>query len=416
MAHRISLEILELIFSNLVHDLLEEKKVREARKLRLVSKSVQKVVDRFLYRKIEVPSGPSRMVQRFCDAMIERRRIAPWVQEVSLEQTDEEDREESEEEPEEESDSGGPAADPKPVEEFRKVSHADKLAAAKELLKSKFRANGQRIHSEEDWIKRLSDRDIVKWAFMLQLPNLVTLTLETRKGRFAETATLLRLPRLQNLTLTIDVGPEGKYTADVPFEEVLESIISSTDRLKSLAYEDKTGSCSFPKTHNAPKLKRILDKHAAQTLEYLDIALAMNDEKDWRLPQEYTDISGCFGSMQNFIKLEELYIQFEVLLGRPEASQHRLKDVLPADLKVLTCVSIYDYHGNDPVNDGPVWAEPGYLPHFTELAEAAEDSQRFASLDSVKVDRYRKDEFNPPQSGNYVDGVLGRSRISFGWY
>jgi hypothetical protein len=98
------------------------------------------------------------MVQRFCDAMIERRRIAPWVQEVSLEQTDEEDREESEEESEEESDSGGPAADPKPVEEFRKVSHADKLAAAKELLKSKFRANGQRIHSEEDWIKRLSGR------------------------------------------------------------------------------------------------------------------------------------------------------------------------------------------------------------------------------------------------------------------
>jgi hypothetical protein len=404
MAHRISLEIFELIFENLVYGLVEEKKIREAHGLLLVSKSVQRVAGRFLYKKTDMPFRPFKRVLHFYHAMMERPTIAPCVQEISLKETTGQYDDQY-------------CPTPRPREAVGNPwggTSAEKLAAVKEVLKSKFKANRVTIpFEEEEWIGGLCDTDVVKWAFLLQLPNLVSLKLETQTAELAQLAIFLRLPRLKDLTFTIDVESEGQYYGDVPFEDILESIISSTDRLRSLTYEDVTGSLTHPKTHDAPKLKRILDKHAARTVEYLSIVLAMNDEKDWRLPQEYTDIEGCFGSMKNFVKLEELYIQFEVLLGRPEANENRLKDVLPPRLKRLRCLSICDFHGQD---DNVVWSESSYLPHFEELAEAAEDGENLVSLDSVKVDIYRKDDFNSRISGDYVDGILGPSPISFGYW
>jgi hypothetical protein len=226
----------------------------------------------------------------------------------------------------------------------------------------------------------------------------------------------LRLSFLEELDFTVAaLADYTEYATNdaIPPEEILESIISSTKRLKSLTYEDGSGSCSFPVRHDASRLKDILDEHAADTLVYLSIVLCNNDEKYWRMEQEFSDIDGYFGSMTNYTKLTELTIQFEVLLGRPE-NDLRLKDVPPPQLESFTGFSLPDYHGQEDTDR--IWAEKDYLQQFQELAEVAEDGKTFASLDSANVYVSREDSFSSYRTGLYEDGILGWSRIVFGWH
>jgi hypothetical protein len=254
--------------------------------------------------------------------------------------------------------------------------------------------------------------DAIQWALLVQLSNLTSLRLEINRGKLAQMAILLRLPRLENLDFIIAVGGEGYWSGDVSSEETLESIISSTNQLKSLRFENIDGSCYSPKQHDAEELREILDRHA-ETLEDLDIVCGMDDEGDWRMPQECVDIVGCFGSMKHFTQLTSLSVQLEVLLGRPAENQHRLKDVLPPNLCELTLLNLADYHGHE---HDRVWEDEHCIPHFEELARAAEDDQSFTSLQSVRMHLTRKDEFNPARSGEYEESVLAQSRIDFSWF
>ncbi|KAL4887088.1 hypothetical protein BJY04DRAFT_177245 [Aspergillus karnatakaensis] len=224
----------------------------------------------------------------------------------------------------------------------------------------------------------------------------------------------LHLPLLEDLDLKITVlTNETNYFqyAAISTEELLESIISSTKRLMSLTYEDGSGSSSFPVRHDAPRLKDILDNHA-HTLRNLSIVLTNNDTKDWRMEQEFSDIEGYFGTMTNFTELRSLSIQLEVLLGRPEADSH-LKDVLPRKLYSFTGLALPDYHGVEDCDR--LWEEKDCQRQFEELAEVAEDGNTFGSLKSVYMEVGRKDFFNSLRGGIYEDGILGRSRIIFGW-
>ncbi|KAL2835157.1 hypothetical protein BDW59DRAFT_4462 [Aspergillus cavernicola] len=420
MTTHFPLEILSLIFSSVVHDLVNEDNVRGAYRLQLVSRAVRTVVEPLLYRTIEQPSD-SR-VRLLLRAVMSRPALAGWIREISLEEGEsiEGDIESEEDEVEEERDENedaGSKPEPRPQSKPPgKNSKSETVDAAVEVLKSKFSAHGERIRScENDWISQLTKPSIaaMKWAFLLQLSNLTSLTLSTRTGEFGQKATLLRLPRLEELSFTIEVGSEGLWRGDIEPEEVLESIISSTDRLKSLTFEAINGSTYCPVIHDAPELKRILDEHAAQTLEYLSIVLGMNDEKDWRMEQECTEIEGSFGSVKDFVKLKELSIQLEVLLGDPSDGL-QLKDALPLQLRDFTGLALPDYHGEE--DSDRIWEEGDYIPQFEELARAAEDGRRFTSLQSVNMYLSRKDSFNSARGGHYEGGILGQSRINFGWF
>ncbi|CEL05361.1 hypothetical protein ASPCAL06479 [Aspergillus calidoustus] len=419
-------EILSIIFKQVAHGLTSKKQFQDAHRLRLVSTTVQAIVEPILYRSVDTEDD-GRVEQVFW-SMMRQPRLARLVKRVDL--TDEcTERNHIDSEDEEEEDEGcgkgeeGKERQGRPEsnsDESQRLSQSDDdsksrhLSAAVEIFKSKFQAHGERIRSlESHWVRKLlkSRLDAIQWALLVQLSNLTSLRLKINRGKLAQMAILLHLPRLENFDFTVAVGGEGVWSGEVSSEGILESIISSTNRLKSLRFENIDGSCYSPKQHDAEELKEILDRHA-ETLENLDIVCGMDDEGDWRMPQECVDINGCFGSMKHFTQLANLSIQLELLLGRPAGNQHRLKDVLPPNLCQLTLLTLADYYGDE---HDMVWKNEHYVPHLEELARAAEDDQSFTSLDEVRMHLTRKDRFNPYRAGKYEEGVLGQSRINFRW-
>ncbi|KAL2832796.1 hypothetical protein BJY01DRAFT_98259 [Aspergillus pseudoustus] len=423
-------EILSIIFENVTHDLLAEKRFHDAHRLLLVSTSVQTMVEPILYRSIK---DDDPRVEPIFWAVVGRPRLAQLVKRFDLideytdrdyvdleeeERMEEEDGEDEqgEEEEERKENANSKSDGSHPCSRSEGDAKSRQLDAAVAILKSKFQTCGDSIRSWEDhWTQRLMKLrpDAIQWALLVQLSNLTSLTLEVKRGKLAQMAILLHLPRLETLDFTIAVGGEGKWSGDVSSENILESIISSTNRLKSLRFENISGSCYSPEQHDAEELKEIIDRHA-ETLESLDIVCGMDDEKDWRMEQECTDIVGSFGSMKHFTRLSNLTLQLEVLLGKPADNEHRLKDVLPPNLYGLTLLNLPDYHGQE--DSDRIWEDEDFIPHFEELARAAEDSQNFASLQSVRMHLTRKDEFNPHRSGNYEESILAESRIDFGWF
>ncbi|KAL2831004.1 hypothetical protein BJY01DRAFT_226800 [Aspergillus pseudoustus] len=426
-------EILNQVLRDLLDDLLSadsaERNCRQkAFELRLVSRLVQNMVDPVLYRTIIVP--PDSEANSLAKTMVARRHLAAKVEEIELEE-DEECRcdEEDEEEEGEESDSDSEpdlTAESQPPPERTKP-----LAAAADALKHKFTADPTSYaraleKNNLDWLT-ISNQKTRKWILLLQLSNLTSLTLKTHTDTFTNMALFIRLPRLEHLEFAVLApGPDGYTNMDnyAPPEQILESIIgSSKSGLRSLTFEDMSGSACSPVRHDARKLKRVLDQHTAQTLTYLSVCFSNNDERDWRLPQEWSDIVGAFGSMKHFTKLEGLVMQLEALLGRPgNAGILSLRDVLPVQLQYFTGINIPDYHG--PTEDASVWEEDYYLAQFRDLAAAAVaptgDCQGFPALESVKMYLHRKDWFNHydyhvKKEGRYEDGILGDSRIYFGW-
>ncbi len=426
-------EILTQILRDLLDDLLSanctERNCRQrAFELRLVSRFVQSMLDPVLYRRIIVP--PDSEVNSLAKTMVARPYLAAKVEEFELEEDeecdcDEEDEEEVEEKEEEEEESDMVAERQPPLERTKP------LAVAADALKCKFTADptsyARALNKNNlEWLT-ISNQKTRRWILLLQLSNLTSLTLKTHTDTFTNMALFLRLPRLEHLEFAVLApGPDGYTNTDnyAPPEQILESIISSSKSgLRSLTFEDMSGSACSPVRHDARKLKRVLDQHAARTLTYLSVCFSNNDERDWRMPQEWSDIVGAFGSMKHFTKLEGLVMQLEALLGRPgDAGGGSLRDVLPAQLRYFTGINIPDYHG--PTEDASVWEEDHYLPQFRDLAAAAAapngDGQGFPMLESVKMHLDRKDWFNHydyhvKKEGRYEEGILGDSRIYFGW-
>ncbi|KAL4872933.1 hypothetical protein BDV12DRAFT_114079 [Aspergillus spectabilis] len=444
MVVNLPLEIISMIFKYLADDLLgginllRKQNVETAFGLLLVSKTVRVMLEPVLHKTVKEPSN--RRIRVLCRLMNSRPELAAMVKEIDLEEgellwddgdtgededndeeeddddNNEEDREEEEEHDENENDED---FKPQMKTKTKKDSDSDILKATAESLRGKLETDGDNYQSiKQDCLRRLEylNEYTRKWTLLLLLPNLKSLSLTAHSATFANMGMFLRLPFLEELDFTVAVlaGDTEYATKDaIPPEEILESIISSTKRLKSLTYEDGSGSCSFPVKHDASRLKEILDERAADTLEHLSIVLCNNDEKDWRMEQEFSDIDGYFGSMTNYTKLRGLSIQFEVLLGRPEYDLH-LRDVLPPQLQSFTGLSLPDYHGQE--DNDRIWAEKDYLQQFQELAEVAEDGKAFASLDSANMYVSRKDSFSSYRTGSYKDGILGRSRIVFGWH
>jgi hypothetical protein len=119
--------------------------------------------------------------------------------------------------------------------------------------------------------------------------------------------------------------------------------------------------------------------------------------------------------MKKFARLEALIMQLDVLLGKPNKNGGlRLKDVLPSQLEYFTGLQIPNYKTDRN------WDEEQYMPQFEDLAETVmQDSRVFPSLESVKMHLCRKDYFSTAKEclrkGEYNDGVLGDSRIYFGF-
>lgn len=432
------LEILGLIFESLVHDV--QRRFRTAKTdvqnvygLLLVSATVRALVEPMLYRKILRPSN--RRLRVLCCTMIKRPEVAAMVKEAHLEEgepdwrddfgagEDEEDLLDEELNSLDSSDSSQSSN-----EDENEVSldedqdllvdlDFESLDAAAELVKSRFQTNGERIRArlEPDCLDRIeiSNAHAMKWALLLQLTNLTTLTLKARSSEFASMAMLLHLPNLEELNFSIDI-PRGSYWDEefVPADEILESIISSTNRLKSLQWDDISGSSAFPVRHDAPKLKQILERHAAPTLEYLSVQCGMEDELGIRSEHHCVEIQECLGSMQNFTELKVLSVQWEVLLGRPGEGP-RLKDVLPPQLEKLYCDTKTDYYGCG-ITDR-VWNDDECLAEFEDLALAEPDDPRLASLNSVGLCMATRCNFTGSGAPNFDIGILGKSRIKFGW-
>ncbi|KAL4780748.1 hypothetical protein BJX76DRAFT_360587 [Aspergillus varians] len=426
MAVYLPVEILSLIFTSLIDDLLgainplRKNGVRDAYGLLLVSRSVRAIVEPILYRTISEPTD--RRLRVLFRSMNLRPELAAMVREIDLAEdglTWSED--EGEDEDDEDEDSSSDEYRPSP--DIQNPSRSEIADAAGKLLKNKFETNGERIQSlEQDCLEKIKkfNPHAMRWALLSQLSNLTSLMLTARSGSFAIMAMLLRLPRLEQLSFTNWVGTRKHWEEDFPPEDILESIISSTKRLKYLKWEVRSGSCSFPLKHDTPKLKQIIERHAAGTLEHLEIVCGLSDERDWYIGQECIgiDIDGGFGSMLNFTNLASLYIQLEVLLGKPE-DEIRLKDVLPPQLQHFTGFSLPGCHWQR--EPGRIWEEEDYLPQFEELAAAAKHDQRLASLQSVQIHRTRNEVSGycspgPGRSGDYEDGILGHSRIRFGWF
>ncbi|KAL3464121.1 hypothetical protein BJX64DRAFT_103940 [Aspergillus heterothallicus] len=424
-------EILAIIFQSVAHDLLAEKRFQDAHNLLLVSTMVQMIVEPILYKSI---ADDDLRVEPIFRAVMGRPKLTKLIKRFDLvdEYTDRDyvDSEEEEEEKAQENEGGeredegngrirkqrSNANDGQPSYKPQEDAKSQRLNAAAAILKSKFQTYGEKIRSSEDhWTRRLmnSKQDAIQWALLVQLSSLTSLALQVKRGTLAQMALLLHFPQLENLDFTIAVGSEGMWTGDVSSEHILKSIVFSTKRLKFLRFENINGSCYSPIQHDAEQLKDIIDRHAA-TLESLDIVCGMDDEKDWRMEQECTDIIGCFGSMKHFTRLSNLSIQLEVLLGKPADDEHRLKDVLPSNLYNLTLLNLPDYHGQE--DSDRVWEDEDYIPHFEELAMAAENEDDFAQLQSVRMLLTRKDKFNPCRSGEFEESILAQSRIDFGWF
>ncbi|KAL4982458.1 hypothetical protein BDW68DRAFT_195336 [Aspergillus falconensis] len=435
MSHQIylPLEILTQIFQDLLDELLDDAdgghdRCKNAFQLRLVSKFVRNMADKMLYKRIISPSD--RKVDILARTMVARPEVAATVEEIELEEDEhancnEEDWTDDEgEESEEDSDTDSNSdSEARPAPEKKKKPKP--LAIAAEDIKRRFTAEPKSYsHALEannlDWLA-LSNQKTRNWILLLQLSNLTSLTLRTHTPTFTNMALFLRLPRLEHLEFAVLApGPDQSCGHDyVPPEETLASLISSTSRLKSLTFEDMSGDVCFPVRHDARKVKRVLDKQAAQTLTYLSVILSNDHGRDWRMEQEFSYIDGFFGSMKHFTKLEGLVVQLEALLGRPGegGSGLNLRDVLPPQLRYLTAVNIPDYHGRE--ESDCAWEEKDYLPQFHELAEAAKNEDHFTALESVKMHLRRKDWFNfygdAVSEGIYEDGILEDSRIYFGW-
>ncbi|EAW16711.1 uncharacterized protein NFIA_060670 [Aspergillus fischeri NRRL 181] len=434
MTIHLPLEIHTQIFKILLDDLYDPKHPQEAFKLRLICKSIQGILDPVLYRNIKSPSYNGLHI--LCRTIIPRPRLAACVEEIHLEEDeesesdeDEEDEEEEEEEEENtdaESDSGSESSEysDSKVQQARMREESKLLAGAADHLKSRFTADPSHALALEkndlSWLAR-STRNTRKWLLLFQLSNLKSLTLETHTDTFTNMAMFLRLPRLEELNFAVLApGPDGPSCHNyAPPEDILESLIRHTDQLKSLRFEDMSGTVFSPVQHDAPKLKRILEQHAADTLTYLSVCLCNNDEKDWRQEQEFSYIRGHFGSMKKFTRLKGLIMQLEVLLGKPnENGGLRLKDVLPLELEYFTGLNLPDYHGAD--DSDRIWDEEQYIPQFEDLAEVMmRDCRAFPLLGSVKMHLDRKDYFSSHgeclMKGQYNDGLLGDSQIYFGF-
>ncbi|KAF4174528.1 hypothetical protein CNMCM8927_000025 [Aspergillus lentulus] len=425
MTIHLPLEIYTQIFNVLLDDLYDPERPQEAFKLRFISRSIQGIVDQVLYRKIKSPSYTG--VNILCRTIIPRPRLAARVEEIHLEEDEEaESDEEDEGNTDPDSDSGSDSSEysDSKVQRARRIEESKLLAGAADHLKNKFTSDPSHSLALEkndlSWLAR-STRKTRKWLLLFQLSNLKSLTLETHTDTFTNTALFLRLPRLEKLDFAVLApGPDGPSCHNyAPPEEILESIIRHTDQLKSLRFEDMSGTVFFPVQHDAPKLKRILEQHAADTLTYLSICLCNNDDKDWRQEQEFSYIRGLFGSMKKFTKLKGLVMQLEVLLGKPSENDGlSLKNVLPSQLEYFTGLNLPDYHGAE--DSDRIWDEGQYIPQFEDLAEAAmRDDRAFPSLKSVKMHLHRKDYFSSYgeclMKGQYNDGVLGDSQVYFGF-
>ncbi|GFF54741.1 hypothetical protein IFM58399_09904 [Aspergillus lentulus] len=425
MTIHLPLEIYTQIFNVLLDDLYDPERPQEAFKLRFISRSIQGIVDQVLYRIIKSPSYTG--VNILCRTIIPRPRLAARVEEIHLEEDEEaESDEEDEGNTDPDSDSGSDSneySDSK-VQRALRIEESKLLAGAADHLKNKFTSDPSHSLALEkndlSWLAR-STRKTRKWLLLFQLSNLKSLTLETHTDTFTNMALFLRLPRLEKLDFAVLApGPDGPSCHNyAPPEEILESIIRHTDQLKSLRFEDMSGTVFFPVQHDAPKLKRILEQHAADTLTYLSICLCNNDDKDWRQEQEFSYIRGLFGSMKKFTKLKGLVMQLEVLLGKPSENDGlSLKNVLPSQLEYFTGLNLPDYHGAE--DSDRIWDEGQYIPQFEDLAEAAMgDDRAFPSLKSVKMHLHRKDYFSSYgeclMKGQYNDGALGDSQIYFGF-
>ncbi|KAL5343718.1 hypothetical protein BJX70DRAFT_393772 [Aspergillus crustosus] len=421
MVVHLPLEIISMIFNFLADELLggihlfRKQDVGSAFELLLVSRAVRAILKPILYRKIKDP-GNNR-VRVLCRTM---NWDLLWDDGDTDEEEDDDDESEEEEEEEDgdsEYEGDDEAFEPQPKTKNKNNPEAKVAKATANSLRAKLEDGDDYLSIKQDCLRRLeySNEYTRKWTLLLQLPNLKSLSLTAHSAIFANMGMFLHLPLLEELELAVTfLAGETEYaTSDaVPPEEILKSIISSTRRLRSQTYEDGSRSSSFPVKHDASRLKEILDEHAG-TLEYLSIVLCNNDEKDWRMEQEFSDIDGYLGPMTNYTKLWGLSIQLEVLLGRPE-DDLRLKDILPPQLQRFTGLSLPDYHGQEDADR--VWAEEVYLQQFRELAEVAEDRKTFTSLESVGMYISRKDTFSSYKIGLYEDGILGQSRIVFGWH
>ncbi|KAL4818892.1 hypothetical protein BDW67DRAFT_194405 [Aspergillus spinulosporus] len=435
MVIHLPLEIYTCILEHLLAD--ERDGRQQALKLRLVSKTTRAIIDPLLERKLGSPSD--RAVEILCHKMIARPDLAARAEQICLEEDEEADcseEETEEEEEDEDEDEDGVDSDPHPKAEIRRKAERDRevIIAAAETIKRAFESDPTSRYSEAlkkndlNWLTR-STLKTRKWILLFQLSNLKSLALTARTDKFTNMALFLRLPCLEELDFAVLV-PSLDSSAHVevgyvPPEEILETIISSTNRLRSLKFEDMSGTAYRPVQHDAPKLKRILEQHAAATLTYLSVCLTNDDEKDWRMEQEFSLIEGYFGSMKSFTKLQGLVMQLEVLLGKPSDGL-RLKDVLPTQLRFFTGLNLPDYHGME--DSDRYWDEKDYLPQFQDLAEAAMDGQHLPWLKSVKMHLNRKDYFNQGiDKGEYAPhalwtpdtginlGLLADSRIYFGW-
>ncbi|KAL4777798.1 hypothetical protein BDW60DRAFT_221411 [Aspergillus nidulans var. acristatus] len=436
MVIHLPLEIYTCIFKHLLAD--ERDGRQQAFKLRLVSKSIRAIIDHLLDRLLGSPSD--RAVEILCQKMIAQPGLGARVEQIRLEE--DEGAEKSEEEIEDEEgdeDEDDLDSDSDLKAEIRRKAERDRevIIAAAEAIKRAFESNPTSRYSQAlekndlNWLTR-STLKTQKWILLFQLSNLKSLALTARTDKFTNMALFLRLPYLEELDFAVLApGQDSEaYRAInyVPPVEILGTIISSTSRLRSLKFEDMSGTGFSPVLHDAPKLKRILEQHAAATLTYLSICLTNNDEKDWRMEQEFSHIKGYFGSMKSFTRLQGLVMQLEVLLGRP-SDELRLKDVLPTQLRYFTGLNLPDYHGAE--DSARLWNTENYLLQFQDLAEAATDGQHLPWLKSVKMHLNRKDYFSVyddwPKKGQFDAhflydpdprinfGLLAESRIYFGW-
>ncbi|KAL3435924.1 hypothetical protein BDV09DRAFT_166473 [Aspergillus tetrazonus] len=440
MAIHLPLEIYTCIFKHLLAD---ERDCRQhAFKLRLVSKTIRAIIDPLLDRRLGSPSD--RAVEILCHRMIAQPRLGARAEQICLEEDEgaensEDEFEDEEEDEEEDEDEDGSDSDSNLKAEVRQKAKRDRevIIAAAEAIKRAFESDPASRYSQAlekndlNWLTR-STLKTRKWILLFQLSNLKSLALTARTDKFTNMALFLRLPYLEELDFAVlapGVDSDAHSAIDyVPPVEILETIISSTSRLRSLRFEDMSGTCFRPVLHDAPKLKRILEQHAAATLTYLSICLTNNDEKDWRMEQEFSDIKGYFGSMKSFTRLQGLVMQLEVLLGTPSDGL-RLKDVLPTQLRYFTGLNLPDLQGAE--DSHRLWGEKDYLLQFQDLAEAAIDGQHLPWLKSVKMHLNRKDYFrvyeDGPKKGQFTDSsscdcdpridfrLLAESRIYFGW-
>jgi hypothetical protein len=292
MTIHLPLEIHARIFSYLLDDLYDSERPQEAFNLRLISKSIKAILDPILYRNLNSPSYDG--VHILCRTIIPRPLLAAQVEEIDLEEDDgssdgeEEDEEEEEENTDADSDSGSDSGEYSysKVQQARRREESKLLVGAADRLKDKFTSDPSYSRALEkndlSWLAR-STRKTRKWLLLFQLSNLKSLTLVTHTDTFTNMALFLRLPRLEELDFAVLTPGVNSPSCQnyAPPEEILESLIRHTDQLKYLRFEDMSGTVCFPVQHDASKLKRVLEQHAADTLTYLSICLCNDDAQDW---------------------------------------------------------------------------------------------------------------------------------------